>query len=313
MISPRMLAQSIWYQQVSDSQHIQIDIYRHINGYYTHKYLEYSYVGWYNLFTPLTIHKNEKCHDADFVVNHDRDVIVSTIASQITSLAIVYSTAYSGADQCKHQSSASLTFVRGIHRWPVNSPQKRLVMRKMFPFDKAIHHVIGLHIVTTTTYGTASVGKNYQHANSRFSQCLCVRLCISFTMMNKEWCKLEWRNSCPLMRELFLCLFPGLGNKYENNTGVSAQTVRHECAYIILFLTRHNRPINDDKVDLHSSIPCLTRSVYVLLMTSRLITKRRITVVTRAREKWKVISNSLDIGFIHYDNHGRLCKNACSI
>ena len=48
---------------------------------------------------------------------HYRDVIMGTIASQITSLTIVYSTVYSGADQRKHQSSASLAFVWGIHRW----------------------------------------------------------------------------------------------------------------------------------------------------------------------------------------------------
>ena len=45
------------------------------------------------------------------------DVIMSAIASQITSLTIVYSTIYSGADQRKHQSSTSLAFVRWIHRW----------------------------------------------------------------------------------------------------------------------------------------------------------------------------------------------------
>ena len=44
------------------------------------------------------------------------------MASQITSLPIVYSTLYSDADQRKHQSSVSLAFVRGIHLWPVNSP-----------------------------------------------------------------------------------------------------------------------------------------------------------------------------------------------
>ena len=43
-----------------------------------------------------------------------------------------------GADQSKHQSSASLAFVRGIHRWPVNSPHKSPVTRKMFPFDDVI-------------------------------------------------------------------------------------------------------------------------------------------------------------------------------
>ena len=66
------------------------------------------------------------------------DVIITTIASQIPSLTIVYSIVYSDADQRKHQSSAWLAFVLGIHRWPVNSPQKRPVTRKMFPFDDAI-------------------------------------------------------------------------------------------------------------------------------------------------------------------------------
>ena len=47
---------------------------------------------------------------------HYDDVIMSAIASQITSLTIVYSIVYS--DQSKHQSSASLAFVWGIHRGP---------------------------------------------------------------------------------------------------------------------------------------------------------------------------------------------------
>ena len=62
----------------------------------------------------------------------------STIASQITSLTIVYSTVYSDADQRKHQSSASLAFVRGIHRGPVNSPHKWPVTLKTSPFDDVI-------------------------------------------------------------------------------------------------------------------------------------------------------------------------------
>ena len=41
-------------------------------------------------------------------------------------------------DQRKHQRSASLAFVRGIHRGPVNSPHKWPVTRKMFPFDDVI-------------------------------------------------------------------------------------------------------------------------------------------------------------------------------
>ena len=63
---------------------------------------------------------------------------MGAMASQITSLKIVYLTVYSGADQRKNQSSASLAFVWGIHRWPVNSPHKWPVTRKMFPFDDVI-------------------------------------------------------------------------------------------------------------------------------------------------------------------------------
>ena len=69
---------------------------------------------------------------------HYNDVTMSAMASQITSLAIVYPTANSGANQRKHQSSASLAFVKGIHQWPVNSPSQRPVARKMFPFKDVI-------------------------------------------------------------------------------------------------------------------------------------------------------------------------------
>ena len=64
---------------------------------------------------------------------------MGTIASQITSLTIVYSTIYSGIDQRKHQSSASLAFVWGNHQGPVgpvNASHKWPVMRKLFPFDE---------------------------------------------------------------------------------------------------------------------------------------------------------------------------------
>ena len=60
------------------------------------------------------------------------------MASQIIRVFIVCWTVCSGADQRKHQSSASLAFVRGIHRWPVNSPHKRPVTRKLLIFDDVI-------------------------------------------------------------------------------------------------------------------------------------------------------------------------------
>ena len=83
-------------------------------------------------------HCNSKEVQASSTVPHYSDVIMGAMASQITSLTFVYQTVYSGVDQRKHHSSASLAFVRGIHRWPVNSPHKRPVTRKMFPFDDVI-------------------------------------------------------------------------------------------------------------------------------------------------------------------------------
>ena len=78
---------------------------------------------------------------------HYSDVIMDAMTFQTTSLTIIYSTAYSGASQRKHQSSASLGFVRGIHRWLVNSPHKWPVTRKMFPFDDVIMRVnIFVHV-----------------------------------------------------------------------------------------------------------------------------------------------------------------------
>ena len=73
-----------------------------------------------------------------YFCTHYGDVIMGAMASQITGLTIVYSTVYSGTNQRKHQSSALLAFVRGLHRWPVNSPHKWPVTRKMFPFDDVI-------------------------------------------------------------------------------------------------------------------------------------------------------------------------------
>ena len=66
------------------------------------------------------------------------NVIMNTMASQITSITVVYSIVYSDADQRKHQSSASLAFVWGIHRDRWIPPHKRPVTRKKFPFDDVI-------------------------------------------------------------------------------------------------------------------------------------------------------------------------------
>ena len=63
---------------------------------------------------------------------HYSDIIMNVMASQITSVSMVCSNICSGADKKKHHSSTSLAFVRGIHRWPVNSPHKGQFCGKCF-------------------------------------------------------------------------------------------------------------------------------------------------------------------------------------
>ena len=67
---------------------------------------------------------------------HYSDVMVSAMASQVTSLRIVYSTFDSSADQTKYQSSASLASVRGTRRWPMISPHKGPMKQKCFNLMK---------------------------------------------------------------------------------------------------------------------------------------------------------------------------------
>ena len=84
---------------------------------------------------------------------------MSTTASQITGISIVYSTICSvlltqhmgrikhswflipGADQRKYQSSASLTFERGIHRWPVD-PTQRASNAAMYLFEDVMMSLV---------------------------------------------------------------------------------------------------------------------------------------------------------------------------
>ena len=87
---------------------------------------------------------------------HYDDVIMGAIASQITCLTIVYSTVYSGADQRKHQSSASLAYVRGINWGPVNSPHKWPVTRKMFPFDDVIMNLFYFNMIAVESHTSLS-------------------------------------------------------------------------------------------------------------------------------------------------------------
>ena len=85
-----------------------------VDGFYSQKHLVVQFV--------LEIRWRPRIHYSD--------VIMRPMASQVSGVSIVYSTVCSGANQRKYQSSASLAFVRGIHRWPVDSLHKGPVTRK---------------------------------------------------------------------------------------------------------------------------------------------------------------------------------------
>ena len=112
----------------------------------------YATAKWIDGFTALKIHEILREDVLPLsayrlgITLHYSDVTMGTMASLITSLTSVYSTVHPGADQRKHQSSASLAFVRGIHRRSVNSPHKWPVTRKIFPFDDVIMALT--HLVT---------------------------------------------------------------------------------------------------------------------------------------------------------------------
>ena len=97
---------------------------------------------------------------------------MSLMASQITSLTSVYPTMFSGTDQRKRQSSASLAFMRGFHRWPVNSPHKKRVTPKMLPFDEVI---LNLCVVSSRDFNLPRISVACWHVSvkSRGTNLLC--------------------------------------------------------------------------------------------------------------------------------------------
>ena len=121
---------------------------------------------------------------------------MGTMASQITRLTIVYSTVYSGADQRKHQSYASLAFVRGIHRWPVNSPHKWPVTRKTLPFDADIPmEIYMIHKIYVPTHSATKWHFQYTAFKGTYIYFICNTHAIlsSETHFPHVWlCYLTW-------------------------------------------------------------------------------------------------------------------------
>ena len=108
------------------------------------------------------------------------------MASQITSLTIVQTL----TDERKQQSSASLAFVRGIHQWPMNSPHKWPVTRKMFLFDDVIMniHQGALWGLWLRGFGDITLGKSIANVtkyeqihfmdDNNWTYCIYVHICI---------------------------------------------------------------------------------------------------------------------------------------
>ena len=114
---------------------------------------------------------------------HYIDVIMTTIASQITSLTVVYSTVYSDADQRKHQSSASLAFVWGIHRdrW---IPRTKGQLR-----GKCFHLMTSSWIPVDMSWGTRTEPKSQHRAQSaRCWDCgpVLVQDCVKHRAVNRR-------------------------------------------------------------------------------------------------------------------------------
>ena len=139
---------------------------------------------------------------------------MGAMASQITDVPIVYSTVCSGAYQTS-KLRASLAFVRGIHRWPVNSAHKGPVTRKMFSFDDVIMGQLRLRLwtwwhraITRTNADYSSMGSSC-FTSGQFDQkmsinetCLKLRFIFAITPTSHRGQRfnLLWILCCVFMR-----------------------------------------------------------------------------------------------------------------
>ena len=173
---------------------------------------------------------------------------MGAIASQITSLKVVFSTVYSDADQRKHQSSASLAFVRGIHRGPVNSPHKWSVTRKMFPFDDVIMIIIRnvlsnrnaimkqlkrLYIFLLSNYPVRHIvtecSKHIRTANSD----ILTLLLLHFSGKNLKMTRLIW-NVAYMRKDSLSCTAKSMA------VDLVTQGTREPCATILDWYCQHD-------------------------------------------------------------------------
>ena len=184
---------------------------------------------------------------------------MGAMASQITSLTIVYSTVYSDADKKKTIKLCVTGLCVG------NSPGTG-----EFPAQMASD--------------TENVSIWWRH-----HALFCYGLVLGDFIKNNVWNRVElsMRPGEDHVGVYFPSCFNSR-NKHKNNTRKSADSSSREYMYIILFLVRQNESINEIKNEyLHTSTPCLTGSVYVQLVTSQSITDD----VTMTRQLWHEHAN----------------------
>ena len=117
---------------------------------------------------------------------------MSAIAFQTTILGSVYSTVYSGTDQRKHQSTALLAFVRGIHQWSVYSPHKGPETRKMFLLDDVIMqfssflHPTGRALCTFQTTSSVEFSNLQRHwePNTRWIVSMLTKISVHLALIS---------------------------------------------------------------------------------------------------------------------------------
>ena len=157
--------------------------------------------------------------------------------SQITSVSIICSAVCSGVDQIKHQRSASLAFVWGIHRWTVNSTLKGPVTWKCFHLITSswTMHCVYIFINHSIRYISLVTPNNYKliHLLNKYSLGWWQK-----TFLWHKWPPL-WREKWASFTERELLL--KFGFTTHGNTCL--------CNFDAICIFRHQWPLNDHCID----------------------------------------------------------------
>ena len=161
---------------------------------------------------------------------------MGAIAPQITSLKIVFSTVYSDADQRKHQSSASLAFVRGIHRGPANSPRKWPVTRKMLPFadvimEIAIHGSILWRHGFVSTWSSAPHERRWVHKVHGRYKCT---TCMIYVSCRDNYLRSWNMKHCSQIPKVYYKISDSFYGRYHNLSKSSGDTIMYVMCWLHL-------------------------------------------------------------------------------